>query len=144
MCDNLHLNSIKQCATPLNTLFFSEFNKNLLQRGIRQEFRNKTGVSIDYQNSDDLYSIMRVVFVNNAGDQMTRVNEQVKFMNSVVINTAVGQIQTGVSQYMGYRKDIDNLAVPLINQLIQAPMGRRSIRVLKLVCKKYNLGYYKR
>ena len=41
MCDNLHLNSIKQCATPLNTLFFSEFNKNLLQRGIRQEFRNK-------------------------------------------------------------------------------------------------------
>ena len=33
MCDNLHLNSLKQCETPLNTLFFSEFNKNLLQRG---------------------------------------------------------------------------------------------------------------
>ena len=124
MCDNLHLNSIKQCATPLNTLFFSEFNKNLLQRGIRQEFRNKTGVSIDYQNSDDLYSIMRVVFVNNAGDQMTRVNEQVKFMNSVVINTAVGQIQTGVSQYMGYRKDIDNLAVPIDQPINTSTYGK--------------------
>tara|TARA_B100001250_G_C19578600_1_gene690938 strand:- start:271 stop:675 length:405 start_codon:yes stop_codon:yes gene_type:complete len=125
MCDNLHLNSIKQCATPLNTLFFSEFNKNLLQRGIRQEFRNKTGVSIDYQNSDDLYSIMRVVFVNNAGDQMTRVNEQVKFMNSVVINTAVGQIQTGVSQYMGYRKDIDNLAVPIDQPINTSTYGKK-------------------
>jgi hypothetical protein len=125
MCDNLHLNSIKQCATPLNTLFFSEFNKNLLQRGIRQEFRNKTGASIDYQNSDDLYSIMRVVFVNNAGDQMTRVNEQVKFMNSVVINTAVGQIQTGVSQYMGYRKDIDNLAVPIDQPINTSTYGKK-------------------
>ena len=125
MCDNLHLNSIKQCATPLNTLFFSEFNKNLLQRGIRQEFRNKTGVSIDYQNSDDLYSIMRVVFVNNAGDQMTRVNEQVIFMNSVVINTAVGQIQTGVSQYMGYRKDIDNLAVPIDQPINTSTYGKK-------------------
>ena len=26
MCDN-HLESIKQCETPLNTLFFSDFNK---------------------------------------------------------------------------------------------------------------------
>ena len=26
MCDALHINSMKQCPTPLNTLFFSEFN----------------------------------------------------------------------------------------------------------------------
>jgi hypothetical protein len=65
MCDNLHLESIKQCETPLNTLFFSDFNQNLLQRGIRQGFKNKTGIAIDYQNKDDLYSIMRVVFIKN-------------------------------------------------------------------------------
>ena len=47
MCDNLHLNSISQCATPLNKLFFSAFNVNLVQRGIRQSFKNKTGVKID-------------------------------------------------------------------------------------------------
>ena len=41
MCDNLHLDSIQQCETPLNTLFFSEFNVGLLQRGIRQTFKNK-------------------------------------------------------------------------------------------------------
>ena len=113
MCDNLHLDSLKQCETPLNTLFFSEFNRNLLQRGIRQAFKNKTGIAIDRQNSDDLFSLMRVVFINNSGDSYSRVNEQVRFMNGRVIETALGQIQTGVSQYMSYVQDIDTIAVPL-------------------------------
>ena len=107
MRDSLHLNSIKQCETPLNTLFFSRFNINLLQRGIRQAFKNKTGIAIDYQNQDDLYGIMRVVFINNSGDHHSQVNQQVKFMNNRVIEIALGQIQTGVSQYMSYARDID-------------------------------------
>lgn len=113
MCDALHINSLKQCPTPLNTLFFSEFNMNLLQRGIRQSFKDQTGVAIDYQNPSDLYSIMRVVFINNSGDPNANVQEQVKYMNGIVIKTASGQIQTGVSQYMGYIHDIDTLAVPI-------------------------------
>ena len=114
MCDALHLNSMKQTATPLNTLFFSEFNRNLLQKAIRQTFKNKTGVSIDDQNPDDLYAIMRSVFINNASNHETRINEQVKFMNGVVIKTALSQIQSGVAQYMGYIRDIDTMAVPPI------------------------------
>ena len=108
-----HLDSIQQCETPLNTLFFSDFNKNLLQRGIRQAFKNRSGISIDYQNSDDLYGIMRMVFVNNSGDHYTRVNDQVKEMNGRVIETALSQIQTGVSQYIAYAKDIDTISMPL-------------------------------
>ena len=114
MCDAIHLNSMKQTATPLNTLFFSEFNRNLLQKAIRQTFKNKTGVSIDYQNPDDLYAIMRNVFINNASNHTTRVNEQVRFMNGIVIKTALSQVQSGVAQYLGYIRDIDTLAVPPI------------------------------
>ena len=112
MCDTLYLNSIKQTPTPLNTLYFSEFNTNLIQRAIRQKFRDETGVAIDYQNRDDLFSIMRVVFINNAGNHGEAINEQVKFMNSLVIKTALGQIHSGVAQYMGYVRDLDTMAVP--------------------------------
>lgn len=112
MCDALHINSLKQCPTPLNTLFFSEFNMNLLQRGIRQDFKNKTGISIDKQNQNDLYSIMRVVFINNSGDHNTNVQEQVRYMNSIVIKTASSQVQTGVSQLMGYLRDTESNAKP--------------------------------
>lgn len=125
MCDNLHLDSLKQVETPLNTLFFSEFNQNLLQRGIRQAFKNKTGIAIDRQNPDDLYSMMRVVFINNAGDHYTRINEQVKFMNTRVIETALGQIQTGVSQYMAYIQDIDTLSIPLDQPINTSTAGKK-------------------
>ena len=125
MCDALHLNTLKQCPTPLNTLFFSEFNMNLLQRGIRQSFRDQTGVSIDYQNPSDLYSIMRVIFINNSGDPNANVQEQVKYMNGIVIKTASGQIQTGVSQYMGYVHDIDTLAVPIDRPVNTTTYGKK-------------------
>lgn len=125
MCDALHLNTLKQCPTPLNTLFFSEFNMNLLQRGIRQSFKDQTGVSIDYQNPSDLYSIMRVVFINNSGDPNANVQEQVKYMNGIVIKTASGQIQTGVSQYMGYVHDIDTLAVPIDRPVNTTTYGKK-------------------
>ena len=103
---------MKQTETPLNKVFFSDFNIQVVQKSIRQAFKNKTGVSIDYQNASDLYAIMRVVFINNAGNNYANVNEQVKFMNSVVIKTTLPQIQSGVAQYMGYIRDIDTLVVP--------------------------------
>ena len=132
MCDNLHLDSLKQVETPLNTLFFSEFNQNLLQRGIRQSFKNKTGIAIDRQNPSDLYSMMRVVFINNAGDHHARVNEQVKFMNTRVIEAALGQIQTGVSQYMAYVQDIDTIAVPLDQPMNTSTVGKKIPKNMKI------------
>ena len=122
---NLHLNSMKQCETPLNTLFFSEFNKNILQRGIRQAFKDRTGISIDYQNPDDLYGIMRVVFINNSGDHQKDVNKQVKLMNARVIETALSQIQTGVSQYIAYVKDIDTTSIPLDQPMNTSTAGKK-------------------
>jgi len=125
MCDNLHLDSLKQCETPLNTLFFSEFNQNLLQRGIRQAFKDKTGIAIDRQNPDDLYGIMRVVFINNSGDHYKAVNEQVRMMNERVIETAIGQIQTGVSQYLAYVQDIDTISTPLAQPINTSTVGMK-------------------
>jgi Fe-S cluster assembly ATPase SufC len=125
MSDNLHLNSIKQTKTPLNSLFFSEFNTNLLQRGIRQAFKNKTGIAIDYQNPDDLYGIMRVVFINNSGDPHNEVNKQVRFMNERVIETALSQIQTGVSQYMAYAQEIDTTRTLLDRPVNTSTVGNK-------------------
>jgi len=122
---NLHLNSVQQCETPLNTLFFSEFHKNLLQRGIRQAFKDRTGISIDYQNGDDLFGIMRVVFINNSGDHNKEVNKQVKAMNARVIETALSQIQTGVSQYISYVSEIDTTRTLLDQPVNTSTVGKK-------------------
>ena len=125
MCDNVQLNTIKQCATPLNTLYFSDFNRDLVQRGIREKFKQETGIKIDYQNDDDLKTLMRYVFINNAADHYGDVNGQVRAMNSIVIDTAVGQVKTGVAQYLSYLRDIDSTTIPMDRPVNTSLYGKK-------------------
>jgi hypothetical protein len=99
------METLKQCPTPLNTLYFSSFNVNLVQRAIRENVRKTTGVSIDYQNSGDLFALMRVVFISNAGNSYADTCTQVRQMNEIAIKQATAQVITGLSQYMGYLRD---------------------------------------
>ena len=121
----LHLNSMKQTETPLNRLFFGALNRDLLQRGIRQTFKLRTGIAIDYQNPDDLYAIMRATFISNSGDHFNNVEAQVRDMNVRVIDTCLSQIQTGVSQYMSYAKDIDTIAQPMDRPVNTSTAGKK-------------------
>tara|TARA_B100000073_G_scaffold249651_1_gene209885 strand:+ start:311 stop:709 length:399 start_codon:yes stop_codon:yes gene_type:complete len=121
----LHLNSMKQTETPLNRLFFGALNRDLLQRGIRQTFKLRTGIAIDYQNPDDLYAIMRATFISNSGDHFNNVEAQVRDMNVRVIDTCLSQIQTGVSQYMSYAKEIDTIAQPMDRPVNTSTAGKK-------------------
>ena len=121
----LHLNSMKQTETPLNKLFFGALNRDLLQRGIRQTFKLRTGIAIDYQNPDDLYAIMRATFISNSGDHFNDVEAQVRDMNVRVIDTCLSQIQTGVSQYMSYAKEIDTIAQPMDRPVNTSTAGKK-------------------
>ena len=119
------MESLKQTSTPLNQLFFSEYNTNVLQRGIRQAYKQKTGIAIDYQNSGDLFAIMRVVFINNAADPYAAVCNQVREMNTRVIKVALDQINTGVSQYLGYIRDAQSPLIPLAQPINTSTYGKR-------------------
>ena len=106
------LMSLKQTSTPLNNLFFSEYNQDLLQRAIRQTMFQKYNIKIDYQNKSDLISLMRVIYTANFANPYGDLCSQVKFMNTLVINKAIEQISTGVSQYMSYMKLLNSPITP--------------------------------
>lgn len=115
MCDNSTYlaKSLRQMDTPLNRLFFSPFNISLLQRAIRQDFKDKTGIAIDKQSENDLIAIMRAEFVNSSGDPYRGVEAQVRMMNGRVLQTARSQIGSGVSQYINFMKDTEIMAIPM-------------------------------
>jgi len=119
------LTSIKQCPTPLNTLFFSKFNISALQRGVRQSIKNKFNQSIDYQNEDDLISIMRAIFVYNSAMPYSDVNSQVKDLNQRVINLASEQIATNLAQYYGYIRDINSPHIPMAIPINTSTYGNK-------------------
>lgn len=125
--------SLQQTATPLNSLYFSEFNLNLVHQAIRQQVKKKTGMSIDKQNTTDLLAIMRSVFINNSSDPYSAVCEQVRQMNTVVINTAAQQIYTGVSQFMDYNIDIETPFNTLPNPINTNMHGNK-------IGTEYNIG----
>lgn len=130
----MYINTLKQSETPLNKLFFSEFNTNLIQRGIRQHVKNKSGIAIDYQNINDVFVIMRTVFINNSGDPYENVEAQVRMMNEQVLEAAYDQIQTGMSQFINYNKDLDSLTTPLAKPMSTSTTG------LKIEDAKDNIG----
>jgi hypothetical protein len=103
------LRTVQQTETPLGLMFFSELNMNRIQKTIRQQFKDQTGISIDYQNSRDVLTLMRMVYINNSIDPWSQaLDQQLQVMNDAVVKTAIGQIGTGVSQYIGYIRDISS------------------------------------
>jgi hypothetical protein len=103
---------MRQADTPLSSLFFSDFNLRRLQNNIRSTFKAKTGIAIDYQNKNDVLTLMRMIFINNSYNPYGNLPEQVKLMNSLVVDKAVEQIGTGISEYIGYMKDISTPLIP--------------------------------
>lgn len=102
------LQSIRQQPTPLNQLYFSPMNANVVHRGIREHFKNISGgIAIDYQSEEDVFTLMRTTFINNAGDHYKNIEEQTRFMNGVTIDAAVKQIKTGVMQRLEYLRTLD-------------------------------------
>ena len=124
MCDNI-LTSMHQTKTPLNTLFFSQFNIDLLQRAIRSEFKKLTEISIDYQRVSDLLAIMRSVFTVLSEDHNVAVQEQVKKMNTEVIQKCISQINVGVTQYITYMRDSDTFKTPLALPINSSTYGKK-------------------
>jgi phage-related protein len=68
---------------------------------------------------------MRVVFINNSVDPYNNVCDQVRNMNSKVVKVAINQINTGVSQYMGYLRDAQAPLLPLAQPINTSTYGKR-------------------
>ena len=105
--------SLKQSSTPLNTEFFCQRNMNQIQKDINQKFKSESGLSLDRQDDRDLFAIMRAMFITYEYNPYDNVQKQVGVLNRVVVDKALEQIRTSVSQFMTYVRDMDKPMTPL-------------------------------
>ena len=119
------LRTMRQTGTPLGDLFFSDFNLRSIQNNIRQSVLTATGIAIDYQKQDDVLTLMRMVFINNSVDPYGNLPAQIKIMNDLVVKTAAAQIGTGLSQYIGYIRDISTPMIPEPRPINTSVYGER-------------------
>jgi hypothetical protein len=101
----------------LSVLFFSSKNIIIIENAIKvgvYEMSNRVHV-IDTQDRDQLYVIMRAVFLQYSLNQPDNITQQIEVLNSRVVSYCVPRIYGEIQSYLQYRKDISTLAVPMEN-----------------------------
>jgi hypothetical protein len=99
--------------TPLGNAFFSEFNREAINKAIRDKVHQRTGQYIDNQNQMDLETLMRTVWTDMAKDPYRDVRTQVAEFNAEVVHRASGTIVTGLLQQLLYLRDISENPIPI-------------------------------
>lgn len=116
------------------SLFFSEHNISILHEGIRYKvymLTNRTAV-IDRQSDVDLRVIMRSVYLQYARHLPYRVVDQVKELNTRVLDFAVPRIVMEIDQYANYTMHASTLPVPLEHSKNMSSKGDKVLQMKSL------------
>ena len=110
----------------LNQTYFSPANFRILQNRIRYAVFQETGQIIDEQSSDDLFMVMRAIYLTYGRNLPYNIKEQIEELNQKVADWCVPKIAAEVSMYSRYLKDIDTMPVPMEHPVSLSSAGTRS------------------
>lgn len=114
-------------ANTLNQAYFSAPNFQIVQNAIRKSVYDKTGEIIDPVSTDDLFMVMRAIYLQYGRNLPTQIREQITELNERVVTWCVPKIVAEVNMYKTYKKDITSLPVPMAHPVNQSGAGTRSL-----------------
>lgn len=99
----------------VSEVFFSRQNIDYLHDAIRYLVFEKSCKKhvIGKQSETDLLIIMRSVYLQYAEFKPYNIKEQIRDLNTIVLNYCVPKILEEIRLYLYYRKDISQLPIPL-------------------------------
>lgn len=102
-------------TTEVSKLFFSSLNIEALQHGIRFGVYSRTNGErvIGNQSVEELKVIMRSIYLQYSENLPYEIVEQVRDLNTRVLNYAIPTIVKELEIYNTYRRDQASLPVPL-------------------------------
>lgn len=115
-------------STPLNTVFFSDANVEVLQKAIQDQVYAMSGnkYRIDRQSDHDLKIIMRSYYLSFAENRPDKIAENLADLNTRVIAYASTKIYSEVDFHMFYLKDLEEFAPPIANPMQVHVYGSRT------------------
>jgi hypothetical protein len=111
----------------VSNLFFSKENIDILQDGIRFVVYKKTKEIISKQSEPELQVIMRSIYLQYAKNLNTNTIEQVKDLNSKVLDYTVSYISNQIQNYKIYTNDITNMPIPLERSKNMSSAGTKNL-----------------
>jgi hypothetical protein len=113
--------------TPLNQAYFSTANFQIIQNAIRKNVFDETGTIIDPVSSDDLFMIMRAIYLQYSRNLPSQIKEQITDLNSRIVAWSVPKIVAEVSMFETYKKDISTMPIPMSHPVNISSAGTRSL-----------------
>ena len=113
--------------TPLNQAFFSAQNFQIIQNNIRKSVFDKSGEIIDPVSTDDLFMVMRAIYLQFGRNLPRNVQDQIRDLDDRVTAWCVPKIVSEVSMFKTYAKDISSLPVPLSHPIDLRSAGSKSL-----------------
>jgi hypothetical protein len=119
-----------QETSPLNQLYFSKKNMEIIQNMIRYNVYEKSNKKyvIDKQSDIELEIIMRSIYLQHSPNLPNKIKEQIEYLNKLVMGWCVEQIIPEVQQYFGYIEEIEYMPMPIDLPLNLSSKGSRSLR----------------
>lgn len=106
--------------TQLSNMFFSQENINTIQKELQDGVCNKSNgqIKIGPQSCDELKTIMRAMFLQNAKNLPHNIPAQIKNLNKCVLDYSINQVYNEAIGYMNYCKDVSTLPTPLAHPVM--------------------------
>ena len=120
-----------QGKSPLNDMFFSHENVEVIHQNIIKSVSNQTGYKIARQSDTELQIIMRSIFLQYSKNRPCNLKEQVAELNRKVLTYAVDRIITEISQYLEYKDTVNKLPLPLNHPKNLSNAGTKSLSFFK-------------
>lgn len=122
---NIHQNNA------LSSLFFSDLNVNALQEAIRYQvyLKSDNKYVIDKQSETELYIIMRATYLQYGRHKSQKHVEEVRYLNQLIIDYCVPKILNEIETYVFYKKDIQQLPIPMDRGQIASAKGTKVLQM---------------
>jgi len=120
-------------CTDVSSIFFSDTNVNLLQKGIRNKILNLSDgkYNIGKQSDTDLKIIMRSIYFQYGKNTSNNIKMQVLDLNTRVIDWCVPEILSNIKQSDKYLMDISTMPVPLDRSILPTQKGLKNLEMMK-------------
>ena len=113
--------------TKMNQAYFSTANFQIIQNAIRKKVFDYTAKVIDPVGTDDLFMVMRAMYLQYSRNLETQIPEQIAELNERVVSWCVPKIVAEVNMYSTYLKDITTLPTPIMQPVNVSAAGTRSL-----------------
>ncbi len=130
--DNFKYEALQHVQTPsnLSMLFFSAANIDRIQNELRYQVWMQSGKKyvVDKQSPIEMEIIMRAIYLQFSLNQDKDFDQQINYLNKLVLSYCVPNVLTEVEQYLGYLDNVQKLPNPLPLPENLSSAGTRTLR----------------